>query len=539
MKRVWCLYRVSTKQQVNTDDDIPMQKIACHNYAKLKGDWEITNELFEKGISGWSKSADERDALNTIRAAAVNKEFDILLVFMFDRLGRRDDETPFVINFLHQNGVDVWSVQEGQRKLDSHVDKLINYISSWQSSGESIKTSLRVRESKKQLSEKNLFQGGKAPYGYKIVDTDQPHWKDVDRKIKELVPDEDEKIVVEMIFQLYTAKHMGYRKICEYLNSNGYRTRDGIEFGVSTVQRILSNPIFIGLKRYKSFDGKDGDTQPYNEKLRIVSDEIFKKAEDIKNKRKNLLSEQDKSGIPLAGKLMFSGLAYCGYCKNKLSANYLYREQKYPKDGTKTYTNIIYRYRCPMNKGKTSSGHEKNIWGSKRLDKKAIDEIKFIISNLNIEKFIEKSIGNKSKLIKSKENILTGLKKEMENLAKKLDKLNQEIANSLIGESTFSPEQLSSAINGINQQLKDKKELEETLEIEVEDLKYNHSEILNLAEELVNWGDKFDKADDDLKKAMLSRVLDRIYFYKDHADFDFNYYVKQLIAEVQGEIVFE
>jgi site-specific DNA recombinase len=37
--------------------------------------------------------------LNEIREAAVNREFDVLLVFMFDRLGRRDDETPFVINF--------------------------------------------------------------------------------------------------------------------------------------------------------------------------------------------------------------------------------------------------------------------------------------------------------------------------------------------------------------------------------------------------------------------------------------------------------
>ena len=25
-------------------------------------------------------------------------KFDILLVFMFDRLGRRDDETPFIVN---------------------------------------------------------------------------------------------------------------------------------------------------------------------------------------------------------------------------------------------------------------------------------------------------------------------------------------------------------------------------------------------------------------------------------------------------------
>jgi len=34
MKRVWCLYRVSTKGQVNVDEDIPMQKNACYEFVR-------------------------------------------------------------------------------------------------------------------------------------------------------------------------------------------------------------------------------------------------------------------------------------------------------------------------------------------------------------------------------------------------------------------------------------------------------------------------------------------------------------------------
>lgn len=41
-------------------------------------------------------SANDRDAIQELKEAAKNKEFDVLLVYMFDRLGRRDDETPFV-----------------------------------------------------------------------------------------------------------------------------------------------------------------------------------------------------------------------------------------------------------------------------------------------------------------------------------------------------------------------------------------------------------------------------------------------------------
>ena len=54
-KRVYTLYRVSTKGQVEKDD-IPMQKEACRNFAEGQG-WEIVKEFSEKGVSGFKKSA--------------------------------------------------------------------------------------------------------------------------------------------------------------------------------------------------------------------------------------------------------------------------------------------------------------------------------------------------------------------------------------------------------------------------------------------------------------------------------------------------
>ena len=80
MKRAYCLYRVSTKNQVDVQkDDIPMQKIACHEFAKAHG-WVIAKEFSEKGVSGFKVSADERDAIQSLKTAALNKEFEILLL---------------------------------------------------------------------------------------------------------------------------------------------------------------------------------------------------------------------------------------------------------------------------------------------------------------------------------------------------------------------------------------------------------------------------------------------------------------------------
>lgn len=125
-KRVYCLYRVSTKGQVEKDD-IPMQKQCCREFAERQG-WEVAKELSEKGVSGFKVSAKDRDAIQEIQQDAAEGKFDILLVYMFDRLGRREDETPFVVEWFVRNGIGVWSTVEGQQRFDNHVDKLMNYI---------------------------------------------------------------------------------------------------------------------------------------------------------------------------------------------------------------------------------------------------------------------------------------------------------------------------------------------------------------------------------------------------------------------------
>ena len=123
-KRVYCLYRVSTLGQVEKDD-IPMQRQCCREFA-LENNWDIVCEKSEKGVSGFKKSAKDRSAIQEMQQDALLGKYDILLVFMFDRLGRKDDETPFVVEWFVNHGIEVWSVKEGQQRFESHVDKLTN-----------------------------------------------------------------------------------------------------------------------------------------------------------------------------------------------------------------------------------------------------------------------------------------------------------------------------------------------------------------------------------------------------------------------------
>jgi len=70
MKRVYCLYRVSTKKQVDkNENDIPMQKTACHDFCRRQQDWKIIREFSEKGVSGYKVSASDRDAIQDLKEA--------------------------------------------------------------------------------------------------------------------------------------------------------------------------------------------------------------------------------------------------------------------------------------------------------------------------------------------------------------------------------------------------------------------------------------------------------------------------------------
>jgi DNA invertase Pin-like site-specific DNA recombinase len=243
-KRVYCLYRVSTVGQVEKND-IPMQKQYCREFAEAQKNWHIEKELYEKGVSGFKKSAKERDAIQEIQGAAVDGLFDILLVFMFDRLGRRDDETPFIVEWFVKNGIEVWSAMEGQQRFDTHVDKLMNYIRYWQASGESIKTSMRVKTRLEQLTESGCFTGGTVPYGYRLENCGRMNKRN--REVRDLVIDEDAAAIIRLIFHKYVYEGYGAQRLCKYLAEKNICKEDGRNFPNTTINRIIKNELYTGV----------------------------------------------------------------------------------------------------------------------------------------------------------------------------------------------------------------------------------------------------------------------------------------------------
>ena len=288
-----------------------MQRQVCQKFAESQG-WEIIKEVSEKGVSGFKVSAKDRDAIVELQRDAMMGEFDILLIFMFDRLGRKEDETPFVVEWFVNNGIEVWSATEGQQRFDSHVDKLMNYIRYWQASGESIKTSIRTKTRLGQIVQEGHFRGGIAPYGYQLVKRGRLSKKN--QELYEIQINEQEAVIVKKIFDLASNYGYGGRRIATELTNVGFFNRSGEAFQFSSIQNIMRNVAYTGILR-------SGESiSPIFPELQIIDVETFERVRELRLQRTK--DYEGKCSLPriVRGNALLSGNVYCGHCGGRIFA---------------------------------------------------------------------------------------------------------------------------------------------------------------------------------------------------------------------------
>ena len=333
----YCLYRVSTTGQVDKEkDDIPMQRQVCHEFAERRG-WIIGKEFLEKGVSGFKVSAAKRDAIQELKVAAERKEFDILLVFMFDRIGRIDEETPLVVKWFSDQGIRVWSTQEGEQRFESHVDKLMNYIRFWQASGESAKTSIRIKTRMQQLSAEGIYTGGPVPFGYCTVNNGRLNKKG--REVLDLAIEPTEADWVRKLYEKTVTDGTGSYKLAMYLNDNGVRTHTGAKFQSESVIRILRNKMNIGYAK-----NTDADV-PYLPHLQIVDKHTFDRVQEILDQRSRSFDDKRTIARQTKSKNLLSGIMCCAHCGGRLTS-IVYREKYTRKRDGSVYDRSQLKYLC-------------------------------------------------------------------------------------------------------------------------------------------------------------------------------------------------
>lgn len=517
IKRVCCLYRVSTVGQVEKDD-IPMQKQVCREFCERQNGWKIVKEFSEKGISGFKVSAKDRDAIQELQRMALNGEFDILLVFMFDRLGRKDDETPFVVEWFVQNGIEVWSAMEGQQRFDTHVDKLLNYIRYWQASGESIKTSIRTKTRMEQLTQEGHFTGGGVPYGYRLEQKGRTNRRN--KAVGDLAVEPDEAEIVKLIFQKYVNEGYGAQRLCRYLTEQGIRNKKGRNIATTSINRIIKNAIYTGV-----IHNGDSRSEVIPE-LQIIDQETFDRAQVIMAQR-----VRHHNDVPLntKGRSLLVGKVYCGHCGGKLTLT-SYGRKRVRADGT-VHRETRARYQCHYNVRHPGECDGQSGYGLDKLDR-LIDQIIHIqferIRKAPPQALINREAQRETALAKAQLNMLMeqhcqkereyqDLRAETIKVVQGTSRLNADLLNSLV-------EETESQIAELEQQIQKGREELQALSNSAEKVRQEYAQ-------LVSWADIYDNCTFEAKKMIVAQFVKSVSVKRDY-EIDITFNVS--FAEFQG-----
>lgn len=208
----------------------------------------------------------------------------------------------------------------------------------------------RVRRVKRQMARNGKHSGGPPPFGY-ISQTNYKNqlislgMTEEDAKLKaetqyplmgHLYVRDSEAEVVKKIFELYAAKRIGCRTICNGLNRLGLRRRSGRYWHPDKVRRIINDPIVAGFMphdevRYAKGRGKH--TPKHAQKLykgkheAIISEELWRKAQEIKKSNISKISKRGCGGYANR-KYALSGLLKCK-CGSAMTATATRADKSY------------------------------------------------------------------------------------------------------------------------------------------------------------------------------------------------------------------
>lgn len=478
MKRVNCLLRVSSRQQLR-GDDIPVQRSECRNYIDSHEDWYFQKEYVEKAVSGFKTALKDRDILQEILADAKSESFDVLLVYMSDRIGRKEDESPFFVTTLNKLGIEVWSVKEGQIKTQEHIDKLLNYIRFWQAEGESRKTGARVKDAQETFVRAGKFVGGYAPFGYRLEYSGAI--SNHGRALKKLVVNEEQIPIIEKIYDYAVRFQYGDLKIAKALNEEKIPAPKDI-WKAGTIARILQNPVYMGYLAYnrRKRNEKNGRLERIpmeqwilsnlsNPELVIVPETIWWQAQKLREARRPTCqagtergttcqmgvergtNRQTETAIPritATGQLTLLGLVYCGSCGGRLTngSKYNYWTTR-AGEKRKSY---VGRYRCLNQTIGSLQCSGKPGYAAKELETIVTEVVIRCLCHFpavdvteKVQEVRREKLQQQRKEQERRRREKQRLQKEKQELERDREVLQKEIPAALRGESSFSPEQLA------------------------------------------------------------------------------------------------
>jgi len=479
MGKIAIYTRVSSEKQAAEDRySLAVQKEKCVYYLKSQGYKEEDMIFFEDaGISG--TTIEQRDELKELlrQIQEPNSEIEGICCFDLSRISRSISHTLDIFRLLKEKELKLFTVDGAfQGDINSQTAKIMVSIHSMLNELYIDQLRERVKAGLEKSVANGNYYGGPAPLGYRYIYinaktdevlTEKNQEKSTKRKDikKKLVIDKNEKPIIELIFHLFTNEKYSIKNVAQYLNLNGYRTRQGKQFATATVQKILENPVYCGrlfwAKRRQKKKTDNGvrvwektsiydinfyDLPKGNHEA-IITEEFFletlERLRGRKKIRKNLNMAEAMFGITKqeyfdAHKKMFINILKCPHCGGNMTSSLQPGHKR--ADGSIAEAKVYYKC-STFNAGKNLCNGYYSV-----QEERAFNLIKEDFFKRLKEAFL---------LVKEYQNYLRekhGANKEML-FDKEINKIKEEIKNLEKNESRL----LTKLDNLINMQLEEEK----------------------------------------------------------------------------------
>lgn len=457
-------------------------------------------EKAEKGVSGSKVSASKRDAIQELKAEAEKGNFDILLVFMFDRLGRIESETPYVVEWFVKHGVQVWSVREGEQRIDSHTDKLINYIRFWQAAGESEKTSERVSTRIQQLNSSGHYAGGTVPYGYRAVNKGRVNKKG--QPVRDLEIDPEEAEVVRELFMRTANEGYSSYALAAMLENRGLRTHSGAQFTSTHILRILRHEGYTGYIITKSA------RSPHMPELQIVDQDLFEQANKMVDVRCTANAGARRVAQKSENNTLLAGLVYCAHCGARMSG-FMHKDRYKLRDGT-IVEGMKPKYNCFQRAQHLHECDGQALYLADRVDGMVLAVVREVFDSIRREprdKLLEQKIRQEGGAKKKQKQ---QAEKKLQECERALGRYEDEVLKCLEGRSQFSQDMLSRLIAKAEGELRSARQEYAAISAQIEDEREIAHRIRMCYNQFCGWAEEFELASQPRKRIILAQLIDKV-----------------------------
>ena len=286
------------------EESIEGQIRDCKAYAERNG-INLIGEYIDRAISA---KTDNRPDFQRMLQDAANGEFNVVLVWKYDRFSRnRADSTRYKTLFkLH--GVDIISINEAISDgaegiiLEAMLEAMAEYYI--------VDLSKKVQRGMTDNVINGKANGGSVTFGYKV-----------DPVTRKYLIDEPKAECVRKIYDMFLSGIL-ISNIVSYLEKHGLKNARDNNFNYNGVERILKNKRYTGEYVFRETVNPNGFPQ-------IISKEKFEQVQEIFRTKKRDFSKKNSAYVsyPLTGILLCS---QCG-------------KQMLGETGT-SHTGRVYRY---------------------------------------------------------------------------------------------------------------------------------------------------------------------------------------------------